>query len=392
MKVLLFCSIILHKGGADRVILEIAKRFNAPIYTSKYVKETAFEEFAELDIRVIKQSIFEKPFLSLRKNDIFKDLVFSGLKFLNYKVKEDYDVINAHGHPANWIRNRNERVCWYFYSPLRRAFDLYNYKVAILPFHKKLFNDLIFTGYKFWEKRIDPKIEKTVSVSSYVNERDKKFIDEYIKKPVESIPPGVNEKDFYNEGYDKYFLYFSRICPEKRFEYAIDAFRQFSKKKKGWKLVIAGLLSKREKERKYAEMLIEMCTGLNVKFEFNLSNKELNALYANSYAGLFCAINEDWGLPPLEIMASEKPCISVNEGGPKCSILDRKTGFLVDSPEEMAEKMIYLAENPNENEKMGKLARVHVLKNYTWKIFLDKMEKAFKETSIMKSESQTILR
>ena len=42
-----------------------------------------------------------------------------GLSFYNFKIKEDYDVINAHIAPSHWIRNRNERVLWYVHTPLR---------------------------------------------------------------------------------------------------------------------------------------------------------------------------------------------------------------------------------------------------------------------------------
>ncbi len=387
MDVLIVYPLIFQKGGADCVVLEIAKKFNALIYTSTYQHERAFKEFKELDVREIKQPIFEKLLFFLKKDIALYGSVVAGMKFLTYKMKQDYDVINALGNPANWIRNRNERVCWYFYSPVRSAFDLYEFKVAILPFHKRIIKDAAFLWYKFWEKRIDHKIEKTVSNSPYVNERDAKFIKEYIQKPVEPIPGAVDENAYFNESYSKYFLYPLRITPEKRFEKVIEAFNIFSSrlKCKGWKLVIAGALPERERELKYFEMLKKSSHSLNVEFKINLEENEFKHLYANAYAILYYPLNEDLGLPPIEAMASEKPCISINEGGPKYSIINNKIGFLVNSPQEMAQKMLYLGENPEIAEKMGKAGRKHVLKNYTWKIFLNKIEKAFKEVASMKS-------
>ncbi len=386
MDVLLFYPAIFQKGGGDRVVLELAKRFNAPIYTSIYRRETSYNEFRELDVREIRSPLFEKPFFFLKKDFVSYALATAGMKFLNYKVREDYDVINAHANPSNWIRNRNERVCWYFYSPVRGAYDLYKQKVAHLPIHQRALKNAMFSWYKFWDRRLDPKIEKTVSVSPYVNVRDEKFISEYVRKPVEPIPPGVDHRKFRNEGYRKYFLYPSRIIPEKRFEYAIEAFREFCSKQKGFKLVIAGFLPYGDREQKYAQSLRELSKGLDVEFRFNPPDRELKSLYANSYAVLFSPMNEDWGLVPLEAMSSEKPCISVNEGGPTYTIHDGETGFLVNSPQHMAQKMLYLAQDPAENEKLGRAGRKRVLANYTWEIFLSKMEKALREVAKEKSK------
>jgi glycosyltransferase involved in cell wall biosynthesis len=92
-------------------------------------------------------------------------------------------------------------------------------------------------------------------------------------------------------------------------------------------------------------------------------------LYSNCYAVLFTAKDEDWGIVPVEAMASGKPVISVNEGGPKESIVSGKTGFLVDAdPEEFFKKMEYLIKNPALVRTMGLAARSHVEK-YDWKNF-----------------------
>jgi glycosyltransferase involved in cell wall biosynthesis len=65
---------------------------------------------------------------------------------------------------------------------------------------------------------------------------------------------------------------------------------------------------------KYYEKLKAMKVK-NVVFKINPSNEELADLYSRSTAVLFTAINEDYGIVPLEGMASHKPVISVNEGG-----------------------------------------------------------------------------
>ncbi len=383
MDLILVHPYLYQKGGGERVVLEIAKKFNPIIYTSIYQPENTFQEFKEFDIRSLPQSIFEKPFFFL-KNDFRRSRTISaGFQYYLTKIKEDYDVINAHGSPSEWIRNRNERVCWYCYSPNREAFDLYDLRMKKLSFSKRILNIGILSVFKAIEYPIVNKIEKIIAISEITNERIKKYL---FRNDAIIIPSGINEKEFYNKDYKKYFFYPSRIVPEKRFEYAIDAFREFNKNQLGWKLILAGFLLDNENDKKYVQTLKRLSIGLDVEFRFNPSEQELREMYANAYCVLFCAINEDWGLTPIEAMASEKPCISVNEGGPTYTIIDGITGYLIDSPIQMAEKMIYLAENPNENEKMGKNGKKHIHKNYTWKIFLDKLESVFKEVAVKKTK------
>ncbi|VVB98582.1 Trehalose synthase [uncultured archaeon] len=382
------------RGGVERVVLEIAKKFNPVIYTVTYQPESTFSEFKDFDVRVLPRSALEKPFFFLRGDARRSGAVSAGFRYYLTKIKDDYDVINAHGTPSEWIRNRNERVCWYCHSPNREAFDLYEFRMRELSLPRKILNSGLISAYKAAENSAVPRIEKIVCNSEVTNARIKKYLD---RNDAEVISPGVDPKEFSNEGYSKYFLCPSRIVPEKRFEYAIEAFRAFCARKKGlpdasgkfspntsakgWKLVISGFLPKNYRERKYLEFLKRLADGLEVEFKLDVSDPELKKLYANYYSVLFSAMNEDWGLVPLEAMACEKPCISVNEGGPALSIKDGKTGFLVNSPAQMAEKMLLLAENPGENEKMGKEGRKHVLKNYTWGIFLDTLEAAFKEAA-----------
>ncbi len=382
MDVIIIYPLLFQKGGADRVVLEIAKKFNPIIYSVIYNQKNTFQEFKEFDIRIPPKTICEIPFSVFKKDIVKWGSMVAGVRYLSQKIKEDYDLINAQGSPANWIREKNERVSWYCHSPIRSATDLYQTKVASLPLHKKLPMEIILSTYLVIESRIVPKLEQIITNSEVTNERIKKYLK---RNDAKVIHPGVDIKEFQNSRYEKYFLYPSRFAPEKRFEYVIEAFRLFSSKNKGWKLVLAGFLPKREREQKYLDQLKALSSGLNIEFKIDINDKKLKKLYATSYTVLFSAINEDWGLIPLEAMASEKPCISVNEGGPTYSIINGKTGYLVNSQQEMAQKMLFLANNPDENERLGKEGRKRVLKNYTWKIFLDNIERAFKEVAKTKS-------
>ncbi len=140
------------------------------------------------------------------------------------------------------------------------------------------------------------------------------------------------------------------------------------------RLVIAGTLSKDPEHQKYFEKLKSMSKGLNVVFKVNLDDTELKKLYASSTAVLFAATNEDYGFIPIESMASSKPIISVNDGGPSETILNGKTGFLVSSASEMAEKMAYVVGNKEIAERMGREGRKLVEERYSWGAFFGQLD------------------
>ena len=73
--------------------------------------------------------------------------------------------------------------------------------------------------------------------------------------------------------------------------------------------------------------------------------------------------------------------ISVNEGGPRETIVDGKTGFLVGSPMEMAERMQYIAERPKIAAKMGKEGRRRVEARYSWEEFFSKFDRLARKVS-----------
>ncbi|MFA5049578.1 MAG: glycosyltransferase family 4 protein [Candidatus Micrarchaeia archaeon] len=366
------------KGGVERVVLEIAKKFNPVIYSVIYDKDKTFEEFKDFDVRIIPKSSFEIPFFFLKNDSRRYNAVSAGFRYFNFKITDDYDVINAQGTPSEWIRNKNERVCWYCHSPNREAFDLHKWRMKRLPVWKRPINWGLIRAYQFAEFKTVPKIEKICANSEIVKER----IAKYLKRDDATvIHPGVDPKKYYCSAYEKFFFYASRIVPEKRFEIAIEAFKIFSKNNKDWKLIIAGFLNQNKREIEYLNYLKEISKEYKIEFKLNLTENKIIDLYSKCYATLFSAVNEDWGLIPIESMASNKPCISINEGGPRYSILDGKTGFLVNNAQEMAQKMRYLSENPEVNEKFGKDGQKRVIENYTWGKFLERLEKEFYEVS-----------
>jgi glycosyltransferase involved in cell wall biosynthesis len=263
------------------------------------------------------------------------------------------------------------------HTPNREAFDLYEWRMSKRSFHQKALYWSMLQPYRIIEHNIVPKIEYIFANSANTQER----IRTYLHRDSTVLNPCVDYKEFRTEDYEKYFFYPSRIAPEKRFEYAISAFKEFKKKNKTWKLVIAGALMKERKEHvEYYHRIKDMLGG-DGEIIIDVPHKKLIDLFSRCYSVLYTPVNEDFGIVPLEALASYKPCIAVNEGGPREVIKNGETGFLVDSEKEMAEKMMEISSNKSLAEKMGKKGRKHVEKNYSWTVFMKRFGEQLKAVS-----------
>ena len=108
-----------------------------------------------------------------------------------------------------------------------------------------------------------------------------------------------------------------------------------------------------------------------IQFVFDAEGPALRDYYSRCFAVLYPARNEDFGQVPIEGMLSSKPVIALNEGGMKETIKEGETGFLVDTVEEMAEKMFFLATQSDVAQKMGMSGR-HLAAEYDDELFLSR--------------------
>jgi len=365
MNLAIAAPFIENRGGTERIILKIAQEMDAKIYTLSFAPEKTYEGFAELDVEVLPAKYGLLP-----KNKILS-AVEAGMTFYNLKLK-DFDVVNPYGTPSEWVRNKNWPAIWYCNTPSRDAFDLYEWRMK----RRNAIQKAMFWGatsaFKFFEFRTVPKIEHVFANSRNVQERLKK----YLHKDSEVLYLGVEYKEFRQGDYKKYFFYPSRIVQEKDFEFAIEAFDIFSREHKGYEFVIAG---SSPPDSEYLRSLKDLCAQKNVTLLTNLEDKTLKDLYSDCLAVLYSPVNEDFGLVPLEGMASGKPCISKNEGGPKETIDDGKDGFLVNSPQEMAQRMARLADVHELAEEMGKKGREKVIAKFNWGLFLKRFRQKAEE-------------
>jgi trehalose synthase len=153
----------------------------------------------------------------------------------------------------------------------------------------------------------------------------------------------------------------SRFDPWKDPLGVIDAFRLARKEFQGLQLIMAGSMAHDDPEgMRYLDLTEEHRAGdpdihllTNVH---NVGNLEINAFQRASTVIVQKSIREGFGLVVAEGMWKEKPVIGGNVGGIRLQIIDGETGFLVDSVEGCAERILLLLREPELCAAIGRAA------------------------------------
>jgi phosphatidylinositol alpha-1,6-mannosyltransferase len=78
---------------------------------------------------------------------------------------------------------------------------------------------------------------------------------------------------------------------------------------------------------------------------------------------------EGFGMTFIEAGACGRPVIGGRSGGAVDAVADGVTGYLIDpeNPRDLAEKIVYLLDNPEVCSEMGRVARERVVDGFTWR-------------------------
>ena len=92
------------------------------------------------------------------------------------------------------------------------------------------------------------------------------------------------------------------------------------------------------------------------------------------------SLSEGFPVAIPEAMAACKPVVASNVGGIPDVVTDGVTGFLVapENPEQLADKIVYLIEHPEEGERMGKAGRKLVEERFTWDNIAEAITRIYK--------------
>lgn len=366
MRTAIFHNCMDNIGGAELVDLVLARELKADIYTTNIDKE-----------KIQKMGFKTDNIYSIGKvpvNAPFKQ-EFAYWKFRKLNLKNKYDFYIIAGDWAMSAVYHHKPNLWYVYSPKREIWDLYEYmRNQIIP--ARFFIDInkyIFDLWVFIRRIIDrkdaKKMQKIVCISKNVQERVKKYLK---RDSIIIYPPTETKKYYYNKS-KGYWLSVNRLINHKRVDIQMKAFAKLPKEK----LIVVGSYEKAEHFVKYAEYIMGIKPE-NVEIKSWINEKELIELYANCKGIITTSKEEDYGMTPVEAMASGKPVIAPNEGGYKETVINGKTGILIDNIDEikLAEAVKTLGKEIDENPLQFKNACQERAKNFDTQIFIEKIKKA----------------
>ncbi len=114
----------------------------------------------------------------------------------------------------------------------------------------------------------------------------------------------------------------NRLYPEKRIDLQLDIFRQLPEER----LVVVGGWAEGDHSGPYVRSLNPPS---NVEFVGELGEEQLADLYGRCRGLIATAVDEDFGLTPVEAMAAGKAVLATREGGYLESVIEGETGWLL---------------------------------------------------------------
>jgi len=314
MKIALFYDSLVSKGGAERVAIELANNLGADIITSGY--DAKINQWMPIKNRVIDIENFSVHFLKP-----LGILFEAPIRFFLNKNRFHYDINIYVGFSSIFGSKRGIKNIWYCLTPNKLFYDDKSVRIKKL----NIFKQIILWLYRLVFKSFDQLIIKqnftaTIAQTKCVAQR----INRIYKIKAKVIYSPVDTKRFKFNEFGDYFLSVGRLYPEKRIDLIAKAFTKMPTKK----LIIVG-------DGPMRSNILNIIRGnSNIKWQGSISERELFNLYSNCLATIYIPLHEDFGLVPLEGMASGKTCIATNEGGCKETVIDGKTGFLTKATEE----------------------------------------------------------
>ena len=226
-----------------------------------------------------------------------------------------YDlVISSESGPAKGVIVDPDalHIC-YCHSPMRYVWDMYHDYSERAGWVKRTLMPLVMHYLRIWDTTSSHRVCHFIANSSYVAKR----IQRYYGRESEVIYPPIAVEDFElsnkNEGF---YLLVGELVAYKRADLAVSAF------------AVNGLSLKVVGGGEQLDALRSIATH-NVEFLGKVDFDELKALYSQAKALIFPGV-EDFGMVPVEAMASGTPVIAYGRGGALETVEEGVSGVLFD--------------------------------------------------------------
>jgi glycosyltransferase involved in cell wall biosynthesis len=224
----------------------------------------------------------------------------------------EYDlVISSEAGPAKGVITRPDAThVTYCHSPMRYIWDQYHQYRNAGGFGARVSMPLFAPGLRTWDVASAARSDALMANSGFVRARMTKFWKRdstVVHPPIDAslYKPSSNISDEY--------LWVGQLVPYKRPDLAVDAFNENGKK---LHIIGDGAMFDALKSR----------AKPNIRFTKRADFDSLRASYASAKALVFTA-EEDFGMIPVEVMASGRPVLAYGRGGALETVVDGRTGL-----------------------------------------------------------------
>ena len=290
-------------GGSEKVTSLIdkflIKNYSKPDLFSLVADEEILKDFQDKSRKIGTSFIQKLPF--------GKKSVQSYLPILPFAIEQidlrKYDLVisSSHAFAKGIITSPDQLHISYIHTPMRYAWDQMNVYINRTKLSKIGFElPIRYTLYKLreWDFLSSQRIDYLIANSNFTAKRIKK----YWGLDSEVINPPVDIERFkYNKTRGDFYLSVNRLVPNKRIDLLIKAFN-----KSGLPLIIIGEGPERLKLEKFSNP--------NITFIKKATDFEVEEYMSRCRAFVYAGI-EDFGIAPVEAMASGAPIIALGKGG-----------------------------------------------------------------------------
>lgn len=199
------------------------------------------------------------------------------------------------------------------------------------------------------------------------------------------VPNGIDYHPFKPNGQAtnrKGILYLSSLLERKGIYQFIKSLSLVLKLFPQINITVAGTWQSKEEKKKLDLLIEKYKIGKKISFVGEVDTTEKIKLYHTHSIFVFPPIQPE-GLPwvVLEAMSAALPVITTAQGTIPEVVEDQKSGFIIEpTPENIANKICYLLENPNIAKEMGEKGSQRIKEHFSEELYFERLKKVFLES------------
>ncbi|MCB9358778.1 glycosyltransferase [Candidatus Woesearchaeota archaeon] len=361
MKIAIFHNYMDNIGGAEIVGLTLARELKADFYSTNIdTEKIKLMGFEDIKLKSIGEVPINPPWR--------QQLALWRFRLLNLKEKYDFYIIDGDWAMSGAFNHKPN--LWYVHSPIREIWDLYGYiRKNTVP----LWQRGIFDIWVHYNRYLNRKYTKHVGKIACNSLNTQRRVKKYLNRDAIVINPPIETKDFHYKSNGDYWLSVNRLITHKRVDIQLKAFSKLPSEK----LIIVGSYEVSAKHFEEYAAYIKKLKPDNVEIVHWADKQKMVDLYANCKGFITTSHEEDFGMTPIEAMASGKPVIAPNEGGYKETIVDGQTGVLIDDID--VDKLVNAVKEVGKDPGRYKNACQIRAKRYDTKEFIKKIKRIVSE-------------